>query len=87
MAIAVLRFLAAAGDGAVGIARIDPQKGGNGKGVLVMLQSGVGRKVLKVLDVGLLEILPGRDFDPVTSLIADSLSSEIDWAWVDPVQL
>lgn len=79
--IALLSFLAAARDGAVGVACIDRRMGSNGQGALVLLPSCVRREVD---DIGLLEIIRGSTFDPVTSVIAYSRSSEVDRAWVEP---
>lgn len=79
--IALLCFLTAARDAAVGVACINPWMGGSGRSVPVPLPSGIHREVD---DIGLLEILGGSCCDPVASLIAFSWSSNVDWAWVEP---
>lgn len=56
---------------------------GSGRRELVALPSGVPREVD---DTGLLEIIRGSGTDPFASLIDNSWSSEVDWAWVEPVQ-
>lgn len=66
---------ASARDSAVSVACIDPCMRGNDRGVLLPLPSGVQREVN---DIGLLENMRGSRFDPVTSLIAYSNSSEVD---------
>lgn len=83
MIIALLRFIAAVRDGAVGVACNHPQMGDKRRGVLVPLPSCDRRKID---DICLLEILFGRGFGPVASLIAYSRSSQVDWAWVEPAQ-
>lgn len=60
-------FLAAACDGAVGVACIDPQMGGNGQDDFVPLPSGVHSKVNVISH---LPIICGSSFHPVASTIA-----------------
>lgn len=81
--IALLRFLALARDGAVGVTSIDSQISDNGRGVLVPLPSSTR---CKVHDIGFLENIRGSGFDLVTSLFAYSRSSKVDWVSVKPNQ-
>lgn len=83
MAIAILRFLAAARVGPIGVLSKDPQMGGNGLHVLVPLPSSIH---CEVDGIGLLKIIGGSAFNGVTSLIASCRSSEVDWTLVDPDQ-
>lgn len=75
--MALIRFLAAARDGVVGVACIHPRMDRNGRAFLVPLPLVVCRVVD---DIGLLETICGSSLDPVTSLVAYSRSSEFDWA-------
>lgn len=81
---ALLRTLAAACDGAVGVACVNSQIVCNGRGVLVSVLFAAGRKVD---EIGLLENTFGSSLDTVASLIAYSTSSEEDWASGKRIQL
>lgn len=65
----------------MGVSFVDFQMGSNGQDVLVPLASGVR---LEVYDIGLLEIICSRGFDPVPSSISCRRSSEGDWALLKP---
>lgn len=81
--IALLCFLGSGRDGAVDVACIDSLTGGIGRGVLVLLPSGLRRHVD---DISLRKIIGGSDFDPVASLIGYSPLCDVDWAVVDSAQ-
>lgn len=55
--------------------------GGNTRGVLARLPSGV---CFEVDDIGILQFLGGSEIDPVASLIAYSRSYKVYWAWFEP---
>lgn len=73
--LAVLRSLAGAEDGTVGVACLDLRIGRNACGFLVPLPSAVR---LQVDDIGFLEIICGCSFDPVSFLVTSHRSSEVD---------
>lgn len=77
----LFRILATVCDGTVGVACIHRHIGSNARGVLVPSPSVVCQEVV---DISLLQILCGSDFDPYASLIARNRSSEVDWAWIVP---
>lgn len=58
--------------------------GGAGRGVLFPMSSGVRREFH---NIGFLEIICGWRFDPVASLVAYSLSFEVDWAWLELINV
>lgn len=82
--IAFLRFLVAARDFPIGVARLDSRMGGNGQAGFVPLPSGARHKFD---DIGLLRIFGSRGSNPVNSLISVSRSSEVVWALVEPAQM
>lgn len=75
--IALLRFLAAARDSAVGFACIVLRMPGDCRCVLVLLPCGAHREVD---DISFLEIPCSSGSDPVASLFACNRSSKIDLA-------
>lgn len=81
--IALVFFLPVARDRTVDVACIVPRMGANGRVVLVPMQSGARHKLD---ENSFLKTFCGECFDPVASLIAFSLSFEVDLAWVEPVQ-
>lgn len=83
MVTALLGFLAAARDGAVGVACAYLRMGGHGQGVLVPLQFSVR---CEVDDIGPIEIFRCSGFDLVHLLMAYSWSSEVDWPRFDSAQ-
>lgn len=81
--IVLLRSLAGAADGAVGVACVGSQMGANGRGVLVHLCSGIR---IEVNDIGFLEIICSSDLDHTVSLIGYSQSSKVNWTLNEPIK-
>lgn len=72
---AVLGFLAAAGEGAVGFNCMDWQMGASGCGVLIPLPTGALRRVR---EIGLLEIICGCGCNPFLSSVPYCQSFKVD---------
>lgn len=81
--IALIHSLAVAWVGAADVTCVNSWMRSNGRDVLLPIQSGA-RRVFH--DISLLKFVCGRGFDPVSSLIAYSLSSEDDCARVEPTK-